>query len=143
MMYFNVFMLFCNYVVNLLMCRYALLCSREVLGDDVVECRVVALELLTCVYGVVHSVYRIPFLVDVEPALHALCPIFIDIASGVSVDPFAFREGCVESVLEFCVNFRIYRHDAELMDGMSELMDKDVLLPVTVAFKAEDILFRT
>ena len=69
------------------MCGYALLCSREVSCYDFIESWVVCLELFACVDRIVYSVDRISFLVHIEPALHALGPILVDVAAGVCVDP--------------------------------------------------------
>ena len=102
------------------MCGYALLCSREVSCYDFIECRVIGLEFLTGVHGIMYSVDRISFLVHIEPALHALGPILVDVAAGICVDPFSCSESRIKRSLQLCIDLRIYRDDSELMDSMGE-----------------------
>ena len=122
------------------MCGYALLCRREVSCYDFIESWVVCLELFACVDRIVYSVDRISFLVHIEPALHALGPILVDVAAGVCVYPFSCSESRIKRSLQLCIDLRIYRDDSELMDSMGEFVYEDVLFPVTVSLKAEYIL---
>ena len=128
-------------VIYFLMCRYALLYGREESGYDSVKDGVICFEFLTGVHCVVHAVDRIPLLVYVEPALHSLCPIFIYVASSVGVCPSAVSKGCVKPGLKFGIEVLIYRTYSDLMDCMGELMDKDVLFPISVTLKAEHVFF--
>ena len=89
---------------------------REILREQVVEARVILLELLAGVDPVVLAVCIWSLGIDIEPVLHALGEILFDVGACISalilaLGPCSLEEGC-----QLVVDLRMYLEDADEMD---------------------------